>query len=45
VSFNQSIYTIGEGDGSVQPVLLLSNPSSAVITVEVFSTDINALGK
>ena len=45
VKFNQSIYNINENSGPVQPVLVLSNPSSTNVTVEVFNTNITALGK
>ena len=45
VSFEQSTYTVIEDDGRVEPVLVLSNPSSSVITVQVFSTDGSATGK
>ena len=43
--FEDPIYTVNEGDGNVQPVLVLSNPSSTAITVEVFSTAGSAIGK
>ena len=42
VSFNQSTYSVDEDDGPVQPVLVLSNPSSTDITVQVRSNDITA---
>ena len=45
VSFAQPTYNVNEHDGKVQPVLVLSNPSSSVITVQVFSTDGSATGK
>ena len=45
VSFSQSTYSVNEGDGVVQPVLVLSNPSSADITVQVRSNDNTATGK
>ena len=35
VSFEQSTYSVNEDGGSVQPVLVLSNPSSTDITVQV----------
>ncbi|XP_065900323.1 adhesion G-protein coupled receptor V1-like [Dysidea avara] len=44
VKFNQSTYNVDEDDGPVQPVLLLSNPSSTDITISVFSTDGSATG-
>ena len=43
--FEDSTYTVNEADGNVQPVLVLSNPSSTAITVEVFSTGGSATGK
>ena len=39
VSFEQPTYTVNETDENVELVLVLSNPSAAVITVEVLSTD------
>ena len=45
MKFNQSTYNVDEDDGPVQPVLLLSNPSSTDITISVFSTDGSATGK
>jgi len=45
VSFNQSTYSVDEDDRPAQPVLVLSNPSSSDITVQVFSTDGTATGK
>ena len=45
VSFEQLSYTVNEADGRVEPVLVLSNPSSSVITVQVFSIDGSATGK
>ena len=44
ITFNQSEYSVNEDIGSVQLVLVLSNPSSFVETVQVFSTDISATG-
>ena len=35
VTFNQSVYYIDEDIGVVQPVLILSKPSSTNITVQV----------
>ena len=35
VSFSQSMYSVGENEGPVQPVLVLSNPSSTDVTVRV----------
>ena len=45
VSFNQSVYSASETDGTAQLVIILSNPSSVDITVEVFSTSITAWGE
>ena len=39
VRFDQQVYTVSEADGRVESVLVLSNPSSSAITVQVFSTD------
>ena len=35
VSFNESAYSVNENEGPVQLVLVLSNPSSTDVTVEV----------
>ena len=35
ISFNQPFYNINENDGILQPVLVLSNPSSFDATVRV----------
>ena len=45
VKFSQSTYSVNENSGVVQPVLVLSNPSSTDITVEVTSTDGSATGE
>ena len=45
VRFSQSLYTVNENDGSVQPVLVLSNPASTDITVVVEDISYNASGK
>ena len=45
VKFEQSTYVIDEDGGAAQPVLVLSNPLSTNITVEVFSTNDSATGK
>ena len=42
ISFNQSTYSVDEDDGPAQPVLVLSNPSSTDITVQVFDNDATA---
>jgi len=38
VSFSQSTYSVDEDDGPAQPVLVLSNPSSTDIIVQVRDT-------
>ena len=43
--FNQSIYSVNEEAGPVQPVLVISNPSSTNITVPVTNTDGSATGE
>ena len=43
--FKQSVYSVIEGAGPAQPVVVLSNPSSTDITVEVTNTDVSAIGK
>ena len=45
VSFKQSTYTTFEDDGSVTIVLILSNPSTTDITVQVSTTDGSATGE
>ena len=45
LSFIQSTYSVSEDDGPAQPVLVLSNPSSSNITVQVFNTDGSATGE
>ena len=45
ISFSQWTYSVDEDDGPAQPVLVLSNPSSTDITVQVRSNDITATGK
>jgi len=44
VSFDQSSYSVDEDNGPAQPVLVLSNPSSINITVEVGDINITAMG-
>ena len=39
VSFSQTTYSVDEDDGPAQPVLVLSNPSSTDITVQVRDTE------
>ena len=45
VNFEQSMYSVNENAGPAQPVLVLSNPSSTDITVQVFNTDGSATGE
>ena len=42
IRFSQSTYNVDEDDGPAQPVLVLSNPSSTDITVQVFDNDVSA---
>ena len=44
ISFDQSAYSIAEDGGPVQPVLVLSNPSSVDITIRVIDTATTATG-
>ena len=43
--FNQSVYTVDENGGPAQLALVLSNPSSTVVTVQVTTTDRSANGE
>ena len=45
VSFNQSTYSVNEDAGPAQPVLVLSNPSSTDITVQVRDNENTATSK
>ena len=45
VEFDHAIYYVDEDDGPAQPTLILSNPSSTDITVQVFNTDGTATGE
>ena len=45
VIFDQSAYIVDEDNGPVQPVLVLSNPSTVLIVVQVNSSDGSAVGK
>lgn len=42
LSFSQSIYSVNENDGAVQPVLVLSAPLSDDITVDVQADSVTA---
>ena len=44
ISFSQSIYSVNENEGSVQPVIVLSNPSSTDVTVQVTDEEGTASG-
>ena len=43
--FSQSEYSVNEDAGAVQPVLVISNPASTNITVQVTRTDISDIGE
>ena len=43
--FNQTVYSVNEDDGIVQPVLVLSNPSSYDVTIQVNDDEITATSK
>ena len=43
--FSETTYSVNENAGPAQPVLVLSNPSSTTINVEVFNTDGSATGE
>ena len=45
ITFNRSTYGVNEGDRLAQPVLVLSNPSSTNITVQVRDTENTATSK
>ena len=45
VMFNQTMYSVIEGNGPAQPVLVLSNPSSTPFNVTVTSTNGSATGE
>ena len=45
VRFDNATYTDDEDVGIIQPLLILSNPSSFVETVRVISTDVTTNGK
>ena len=44
IKFEQSSYSVNEGNGPVQPVLILTNPSSTSITVNILSFNGTATG-
>ena len=43
--FNQSMYNVDEDDGPAQLILVLSNPSSSDITMQVVTEDGSATGE
>ena len=43
--FNQTTYSVDEGAGPAQPVLVLSNPSATDFNVTVTNTDGSATGE
>ena len=45
VQFGQAMYTINENAGVVQVSLILSNPSSTAVMIQVFNADGSATGK
>ena len=45
ISFNQSTYSVYENNGPVQPVLVLSNPLSVDIDVQVRDSSVAATRK
>ena len=45
VTFSRTTYSVDEDDGPAQPTLVLSNPSSTPITVQVRDDDNTATGK
>ena len=45
VMFSETTYSVNENAGSAQPVLVLSNPSTSDVTVEVTTTDGSATGE
>ena len=44
MKFHNATYAVNEDDGIIQPLLVLSNPSSFVETIQVINTDITANG-
>lgn len=45
VNFSKSNYGVGENDGRVQAMLVLSNPSSTDVTIRVDTVDGEAMGE
>ena len=42
--FDTATYTVNEDVGILRPLLVLSNPSSFIETVQVINTDVTAKG-
>ena len=45
ITFSEATYNVNENAGVVQPLLVLSNPSSIAFTVQVVNTNGSATGK
>ena len=45
ITFSQSAYSIDESSGTAQVTVVLSNPLSTDLTVEVINSDVTALGE
>jgi len=45
VNFSKSNYVIRENNGQVEPMLILSNPSSTDITIHVDTIDMEAISE
>ena len=45
MSFSHSTYTVNEADGSIEVLLVLTNPVSFNVPVTVFNADGSATGK
>ena len=45
VMFSETMYSVTESAGPAQPTIVLSNPSSTDITVQVTTTDGSATGE
>ena len=45
MTFEQSLFNVNKNAGSVQPVLVLSNPSSTIVVIQASNTDGSALGE
>ena len=45
INFDELTYNVDERSGMAQVALVLSNPLSSDLTIEVTTTDVTALGK